>query len=65
MRMAGYEIVKYRGRQVDGAEIAHLRGIEFRDFLGVFLRKARLSDFFFIQVGANDGVSNDYLHDSS
>jgi FkbM family methyltransferase len=63
MRIAGCEIFKYRGRQVDGAEIAHLRGIEFRHFLGVFLRKARLSDFFFIQVGANDGVSNDYLHD--
>jgi FkbM family methyltransferase len=63
MRIAGYEIFKYRGHHVDGAEIAYLRGTEFRHFLGVFLRKARLSDFFFIQVGANNGVSNDYLHD--
>lgn len=63
MRIASYEIVKYRGNQVDGSEIGYLRGAEFSHFLGVFLRKARLSDFFFIQIGAHNGVSNDHLHD--
>ena len=63
MRIANYEIVKYRGHQVDGTEIGYLRGTEFSHFLGVFLRNARLSDFFFIQIGAHNGVSNDHLHD--
>jgi FkbM family methyltransferase len=63
MRIKGYEVFKYRGHQVDGTEIGYLRGAKFSHFLGVFLRQARLSDFFFVQVGAHNGISNDYLHD--
>jgi FkbM family methyltransferase len=63
MRIGRYEVFKYRGHHVEGTEIGYLRGTEFRHFWGVFLRKARLSDFFFIQIGAHNGVSNDYLHD--
>lgn len=63
MRISSYEVFKYRGHQVDGTEIGHLRGTQFSHFLGIFLRKARLSGFFFIQVGAHNGVSNDHLHD--
>jgi FkbM family methyltransferase len=63
MRIASYEVVKYRGHQVDGTEIGYLRGTEFSHFLGVFLRKVRSPHFFFIQIGAHNGVSNDPLHD--
>jgi hypothetical protein len=63
MRIGSYEVVKYRGHTAEGAEIVYLRGTKFSHFLGVFLRKARLSDFFFIQVGAHNGVSNDHLND--
>ncbi|HEV2172748.1 MAG TPA: FkbM family methyltransferase [Acidobacteriaceae bacterium] len=64
MRIANYEIVRYHGHTIDGEEIRYLRGLEFADFLGMFLRKAHLSAFFFIQIGAHNGVSNDHLHDS-
>jgi len=63
MRIGSYEVVKYRGHQLDGTEIGYLRGTEFSHFLGVFLRNVRSSSFFFVQVGAHNGVSNDHLHD--
>ena len=62
MKIGDYEIFKYRGHQVDGTEIGYLRGTEFSHFLGVFLKSAQPSEFFFIQIGTHNGVSNDHLH---
>jgi FkbM family methyltransferase len=42
---------------------AELSGLTFTDFLAVYLEGQDLSSFFFVQVGAFDGKSNDHVYD--
>lgn len=63
MKLGRYELLRHKGHRFGSNEIKYLRGIEFSDLLGLYLGAARSDHFFFIQVGAHDGVSNDYLHE--
>jgi FkbM family methyltransferase len=63
VKLGNFEIRRHRSYTLDGQEIGYLRGIDFGQLLGWFLRDRNDSDFFFIQVGAHNGMSNDHLHD--
>jgi FkbM family methyltransferase len=54
------ELQRAPGSRVGVHELA---GITFPDFLGLFVKSRNPDDFAFIQVGAYDGRSNDWLHD--
>jgi len=55
----GYEI---RKRPASGLPVGELAGITFSDFMFYYLSSQDLSDFVFIQIGAHNGVSNDWLY---
>ena len=56
----GYEFKK---KPPGSTHQAELSGITFADFLTIYLEAQDLSTFFFIQVGAFDGKSNDHVYD--
>jgi FkbM family methyltransferase len=60
----GYEI-RRRPFSVDGHTIDELSGIPYKDFLSLYFKSRNLADFYFIQIGAHNGVSNalDPLHE--
>jgi FkbM family methyltransferase len=63
MRILNYEVKRHRGHKVGETDIGYLSGVKFEHFLNIFLGPcAAAPDFFFIQVGAHNGVSNDHLH---
>jgi FkbM family methyltransferase len=59
LNSAGYEL---RRKPQGHKNIAELRGIDFDHFLHYYLRSHDLSRFRFVQVGAHNGVSNDWLY---
>jgi len=63
--LGGYEIRKKRSCGPDGHPVEELSGIPYKDFLSLYFKSRNLSDFFFIQIGAHNGVSNalDFLHE--
>jgi FkbM family methyltransferase len=56
----GYEFKK---KPPGSTHQTELSGLTFADFLTVYLEAQDLSTFFFIQVGAFDGKSNDHVYD--
>lgn len=56
----GYELIR---KPPGSTHKAELSGLTFTQFLQYYLMTRNLSSFFFIQVGANDGISNDCVHD--
>jgi FkbM family methyltransferase len=62
--LGGYEI-RRRPFRVDGHTVEELSGIPYKDFLGLHFKSRNLADFYFIQIGAHNGVSNalDPLHE--
>jgi FkbM family methyltransferase len=65
LRRFGYELRKTKTYTVDGVPIAELGGLTFRDFLECYFSALNRQDFFFVQVGAHNGISNpdDVLRD--
>jgi FkbM family methyltransferase len=71
IRRFGYEVRKIKNHTVDGVPvvddvpITELAGLTFRDFLECYFSALNRPDFFFVQVGAHDGISNvdDVLRD--
>lgn len=62
----GYELRKTKKTNtVDGVPIRELDGLTFRDFLECYSSAQNRRDFFFVQVGAHNGLSNsdDVLRD--
>jgi FkbM family methyltransferase len=57
---SGYEITR---KPPGSTHQAELSGLTFADFLRAYLRAQDLSSFFFIQVGAFDGKTNDHVYD--
>jgi FkbM family methyltransferase len=56
----GFELIR---KPVASTYKTELSGLSFAEFLNLYLRTRDLGSFFFIQVGANDGVANDAVHD--
>jgi FkbM family methyltransferase len=56
----GYELRKLAS---ENATYNGIPSLDFRTCLKLYLQSRELSDFYFIQIGANDGVSNDPIHD--
>jgi FkbM family methyltransferase len=61
LAFSGYEVRKKPDLSVHVPELA---GLSFADFLHSCLAGKDVSKVFFIQIGANDGVSNDAIHES-
>jgi len=61
----GYELRKTKTYTLDNMLIKEIDGLTYWDFLECYLSALSGPDFFFVQVGAHDGVSNRYdvLHD--
>jgi FkbM family methyltransferase len=60
LAFGGYEI---RKKGSHGGRIPELAGLAFHEFLHCYLMGRNLSNFFVIQVGANNGLSNDVIHE--
>ena len=56
----GYEIIR---KPVSSTYKDELSGVSFSEFLDLYLKARGPDDFFFVQVGANDGVANDAIHE--
>jgi FkbM family methyltransferase len=56
----GYE---FKRKPPGSTHQAELSGLTFADFLRTYLQAQDLSSFFFIQVGAFDGKTNDHVYD--
>jgi FkbM family methyltransferase len=56
----GYELRKTKTYTVDGTRIGEIDGLSFQDFLECYFSAASGPDFYFVQVGAHDGLSNAY-----
>src|SRR5713101_5952181 len=71
IRRFGYEVRKIKIHTVDSVPvvddvpITELAGLTFRDFLECYFSALNRPDFFFVQVGAHNGISNvdDVLRD--
>jgi FkbM family methyltransferase len=65
LSVGGYEIRKKGSYSLNGYAVDELSGIPYKDFLSLYFKSRNLSDFFFIQIGAHNGVSNafDFLHE--
>jgi FkbM family methyltransferase len=61
----GYELRITKTRMVDDIPIRELDGLTVQDFLECYFSALKRLDFFFVQVGAHNGVSNanDLLRD--
>src|SRR5450755_188765 len=57
--MLGCELIK---KPVASTHKHELSGISFSQFLNLYIAARDLSNFFFIQIGAFDGVTNDAVH---
>jgi FkbM family methyltransferase len=60
LQTLGYEIIR---KPVSSTYKAELSGVSFTEFLDLYLKARGPEDFFFVQVGANDGVANDAIHE--
>ena len=60
IRQYGYELRKTKTYTVDSVPITELDGLTFRDFLECYFSALNRPDFFFVQVGAHNGISNFY-----
>jgi FkbM family methyltransferase len=60
LQTLGYEIIR---KPVSSTYKAELSGVSFSEFLDLYLKARGREDFFFVQVGANDGVANDVIHE--
>lgn len=56
----GHELIR---KPIGSSHKTELSGLSFSQFLHCYFMTRDLSRFFFIQAGANDGVSNDVIHD--
>jgi FkbM family methyltransferase len=56
----GYELRKTKTYTVDDEAISELDGLTFPDFLECYVSATNSPQFFFLQVGAHNGVSNAY-----
>jgi FkbM family methyltransferase len=66
IRRYGYELRRTKTYTVDNVPIRELDGLTFRDFLECYVTALNRPDFFFVQVGAHNGISNfyDVMYDS-
>jgi FkbM family methyltransferase len=60
LRRLGYELRKLSSQK---AKYSGIPSLDFGTCLRLYLQSRELSDFCFIQIGANDGISNDPIHD--
>ena len=60
LQTLGYEIIR---KPVSSTYKDELSGVSFSEFLDLYLKARGRDDFFFVQVGANDGLANDAIHD--
>jgi FkbM family methyltransferase len=60
LQTLGYELIK---KPVSSTYKTELSGLSFTEFLNLYLQARGPESFFFVQVGANDGISNDAIHD--
>jgi FkbM family methyltransferase len=58
LRRLGYEV---RRTALGTPQVSELSGIDYRKFLELYLLGNDLSKFFFIQVGAHNGITNDSM----
>src|SRR5215471_2294818 len=58
LRRAGYQIT----RTDSARQPLELSGLTYEDFLQIWLINRNPSDFFFVQIGAHNGVTNDSLY---
>jgi FkbM family methyltransferase len=56
----GYE---FKRKPPGSTHQTELSGLTFTDFLAIYLEGQDLSNFFFVQVGAFDGKSNDHVYE--
>jgi FkbM family methyltransferase len=64
-RRFGIDVRKVRTYKVDDVPIRELDGLSFSDFLECYFSALNRPNFYFVQVGAHDGISNafDVLHE--